>query len=75
MASLAVQTEKVKSWLNGHKPLLTRETARVAYSKTYFDNRKILQALPGFSFTPLRQTIENACAKYKMHLQTAEMAK
>ncbi len=64
LGAMAWRLEKVKSWLSGKKPLLTRHSARVAHSKTYFDNRKLLQALPGFSFTPLGQTIETACRKY-----------
>jgi hypothetical protein len=49
---------------SGKKPLLTRQSARVAHSITYFDNSKILQTLPGFRFTPLAQSIRESCAKY-----------
>lgn len=64
LGEMAWRIEKLKSILTGKKPLLTKESARVAHSKTNFSNRKILQALPGFSFTPLQQSIENACNKY-----------
>jgi dihydroflavonol-4-reductase len=69
LGQIAWRLEKIKSWFSGKRPLLTRETARVAHSKTYFSNRKILEALPGFSFTPLKQSIENACRKYLNPLQ------
>ena len=62
--SLAWRLEKIKSVFTGEKPLLTKESARVAQSKTYFENDKILKALPEFSFTPLAQTIQKACEKY-----------
>ena len=64
MLQLAWRMEKWKSLFTGSRPLLTRESARVAISKTYFANDKILKALPGFSFTPLEQSIREACKKY-----------
>ncbi|HSU29514.1 MAG TPA: SDR family NAD(P)-dependent oxidoreductase [Chitinophagaceae bacterium] len=64
LVGLAWRLEKLKSLFTGKVPLLTRESARVAQSKTYFQNEKLLKALPGFSFTPLEKTIEDACRKY-----------
>jgi hypothetical protein len=56
--------EELKSFLNGSRPLLTRESVKVAMSKTYFENTKLLAAFPGFLFTPLDQAIREASAKY-----------
>jgi dihydroflavonol-4-reductase len=67
LGAMAWRLEKVKSFFSGKKPLLTRHSARVAHSKTYFENGKILKALPQFSFTPLQQTIEKACEMYLKH--------
>lgn len=64
LLSIAWRMEKLKSFFTGKKPLLTKESAKVAHSKTYFDNNKFLKAFPQFSFTPLEQTIEKACTKY-----------
>lgn len=64
MGEFAWRLEKLKSFFTGKKPLLTKESARVAQSKTRFDNRKILQALPGFSFTPLKDSVNKACKQY-----------
>jgi dihydroflavonol-4-reductase len=64
LMALAWRLEKLKSLFTGKKPLLTKESARVAQSKTYFDNDKILKALPGFSFTPLEETVKTACTRY-----------
>ncbi|WP_207511510.1 SDR family NAD(P)-dependent oxidoreductase [Longitalea luteola] len=69
MGSFAWRWEKLKSMLSGKKPLLTRESARVAQSITYFDNSKILKALPGFSFTPLEKAIQKDCQQYLANLQ------
>ena len=64
LMSMAWRLEKIKSIFTGKKPLLTKESARVAQSQTYFENDKILKTLPGFSFTPLEETIKKACEKY-----------
>lgn len=64
MGEVAWRMERVKSFLTRKKPLLTKETAAVAYTKTHFDNQKILSALPGFSFTSLEESIQKACKKY-----------
>jgi nucleoside-diphosphate-sugar epimerase len=64
LMAIAWRLEKVKSFFTGKKPLLTKESARVAQSQTWFENDKILKALPGFSFTPLEETIKKACEKY-----------
>jgi dihydroflavonol-4-reductase len=64
LLSIAWRIEMLKSLITGKKPLLTRQSAKVAHSKTYFDNAKFLTAFPQFSFTPLEQTIQKACTKY-----------
>ena len=69
LAAIAWKLEGFKSLFTGRDPLLTRETSRLAQSKTYFDNRKILQALPEFRFTPVADTISRTCAAYLKDLQ------
>jgi dihydroflavonol-4-reductase len=64
LAGIAWRTEKVKSLFTGRKTLLTRESARVAASKTFFCNDKFLRLLPDFRFTPLDETIRAACQHY-----------
>ena len=64
LLNIAWRIEKLKSMLTGKRPLLTRESARVAISQTLFENDKLLKALPGFSFTPLEETIKKACENY-----------
>jgi len=60
----AWRLERLKSIITRKDPLLTKESARVAQSQTYFENDKILKTFPGFSFTPLEISIKNACEKY-----------
>jgi nucleoside-diphosphate-sugar epimerase len=64
LMAMAWRAEKIKALFTGKKPLLTKESARVAQSKTIFENEKLLKALPGFTYTPLEESIKNACEKY-----------
>jgi dihydroflavonol-4-reductase len=59
----------MKETFTGKKALLTKETAKVAHSKTSFDNSALLKVLPSFKFTPLDVVIKNACEKYLEALQ------
>jgi len=64
LSGIAWRLEKIKSLLTGNKPLLTKETAGVAQTTTYWSNDKILKALPEFFFQPLEKSIVTACEKY-----------
>ncbi len=70
MTEIVWRLDAIKAAITGKKALLTKETARTALSKVYFDNSKILCALPGFHFTPIADTIKHTCAslKEKYHL-------
>ncbi len=61
LASLVSMIEAIKSSFTGKAPLVTKETARTAMATANFDNSKLLQALPGFEYHPLAQTIEYSC--------------
>jgi nucleoside-diphosphate-sugar epimerase len=73
MGSLAWRMEALKAAVTGSKALLTRETAKVAHSKTSFDNGKLLTALPGFHYQSLPMIIQNACKHYQSALQKGEI--
>ena len=64
LSGVAWRLEKLTSFFTGKTPLLTKESARIAQSQTYFENDKLLKTLPGFSFTPLEETIKKACENY-----------
>jgi dihydroflavonol-4-reductase len=53
--------EHLKSLITGKEPLLTKETTRTAHGTTVFSNEKIKDALPGFTFTPVDETIARTC--------------
>lgn len=69
LGELAWRMEKLRSYFSGKAPLLTKETAKISHTVTYFDNSKILSTLPGFRFTPLTETIESACRLYTQYRQ------
>ncbi len=64
MAEIVWRMERLKGLVTGKEPLLTKETAETALQCVHFDNRKILESLPGFAFKPLQETIESCCAYY-----------
>ncbi|HEV8079106.1 MAG TPA: NAD-dependent epimerase/dehydratase family protein [Chitinophagaceae bacterium] len=65
IASVVWRWEALKSMFSGKNALVTKETTRTALAKVYFDNSKILNALPGFQFTSINETIKNTCATLK----------
>ena len=70
LAALAWRLEKIKSLFTGKPGLLSRESARISQTKTYFNTAKIKKTLPDFTFTPLSTSIENACKGYLGSLQS-----
>ena len=64
LTNIAIAIEKIKSLATGAKPVVTKENAKIALSKTYFENDKILKAMPGFSFNSLEPCITKACKNY-----------
>jgi nucleoside-diphosphate-sugar epimerase len=65
MAEIVWRVEGIKGQLSGKKPLLTRETARTAQAKAYFDNTKLTHYLPQFTYTPVKQSVKRICAELK----------
>lgn len=65
IAAMVWRWESIKSIFTGKDALVTKETARTALAKVYFDNSKFLKAMPGFRFTPVKETITNTCATLK----------
>ncbi|MBI2730437.1 MAG: NAD-dependent epimerase/dehydratase family protein [Sphingobacteriales bacterium] len=70
MGELIWRLDKLKSMFTGSNPLLTKETSRTARAKVYFDNSKILKALPGFQFRKMEETIKETCAIYLQRIKS-----
>jgi dihydroflavonol-4-reductase len=62
---IAWRMAMLKGWISGKPELLSKESARVGISRTRFDNQKFLTAFPSFQYRPLRETLAEACQRYK----------
>jgi len=65
MAALVWRIEALKSVFTGKQPLLTKETAKTAQAKVYFDNTKLLKFLPQFNYTPVTDTVQRICGELR----------
>ncbi len=70
LASIVWRLEAIKGKLTGKEPLLTKETAKTAQAKVYFDNSKINTYLLNFEYRPIKESIKRICGelKEKYHL-------
>jgi len=68
IAGLVWRLERIKGWITGKDPLLTKETAETAQRKVYFDSSKLLKAIPSFSYKPIELSIEENCKEYLRRL-------
>lgn len=65
IAAVVWRLEAFKAKFSGKQPLLTKETAKTAQAKVSFNNQKLLQYLPSFSYTPLPTSIKRICKELK----------
>jgi|SRR5665213_183280 len=65
LGEIVWRAEALKSYFTGQKRLLTKETAHTAQATVKYNNSKILNALPGFHFTPIAETIAYTCKTLK----------
>lgn len=61
LAAIVWRMKKIKGILTGKPPMLTKETAHTALAKISYDNRKIKQFLPTFTFHSLAETVQLIC--------------
>ncbi|MGB3947727.1 MAG: NAD-dependent epimerase/dehydratase family protein [Bacteroidia bacterium] len=64
ISAIAWRVEKVKSFFLNSRPLITRETAISAHSKSSFSNEKIKKVFPDFNFISIEQSVKDTCALY-----------
>ena len=71
MGEIIWRLDKLKSLFTGSNPLLTKETSRTSRAKVFFDNSKILKALPGFYFRRMEDTVKETCALYMAGIKSS----
>ncbi|MDE3235809.1 MAG: NAD-dependent epimerase/dehydratase family protein [Bacteroidota bacterium] len=69
LAEIVWRVEGLKGKISGKDPLLTKETARTAQEKTYFDNSKFLYYAPNFEYTPIQESVTRICKELKTKYQ------
>ena len=67
-SGLAWRAEKIRQLFTGATPLITKETARSAHSKSFFSNAKITKLFPEYKFIPMEQSVKDTCKLYKPSL-------
>jgi nucleoside-diphosphate-sugar epimerase len=60
VAEIVWRVESVRGKLTGTKPLITKETARIAQEEHFYSNGKVRQAT-GITFRPLEDTLRWSC--------------
>ncbi len=65
LAELIWRAEGVRSLFTGSQPLLTRESASSAQAKRFYNNTKLLTALPQFRYTPFNETVARICREFQ----------
>ena len=68
IAAMVWRLEGLKKIFTGKSPLLTQETAAAAQASVTFDNKKLLQFLPGFKYRSIEETIEYTCGMMEKKL-------
>ncbi len=64
MSAIVWRLSALKSLLTGKPATITKETAMVAQRKALYNNTKLTGALPQFSYTPVRQSVERIAKAY-----------
>ena len=63
LAEVAWRVEWLKEKLTGAEPVVTKESARASVSAFFYANEKSL-SIPGFSYRPLEQTVQETAAQF-----------
>ena len=64
ITGLAWRLSKLQSAILHSNSLITKETAITSNQKSYYDNSKLLSALPNFSYTGIEDTIKKMANSY-----------
>ncbi len=68
MTGLIWRVNGLYSRISGKAQLITRETTNNAQTRSYYNNSKLLAALPGFSYTPVAESIARMAVAFRRNL-------
>lgn len=63
LAAIVWRLEAVKGLFTGKAPMLTKETAKTALAKVYFDNSKLQRYFLNFAYTPVTESLQRICGE------------
>lgn len=61
LSKMVWRLEAIKSYFTGKEPLITRETAATAMASVNFDNSKLKNFLPDFTYLKIEESISDTC--------------
>jgi len=64
LAGIMWRLLKIQSTITGKTPMITRETANNANARCYYNNSKLLNALPGLAYKPIRESIDGMARSF-----------
>lgn len=64
LSGFAWRMEKLRYFLTGATPLITKETARSAHKVSYFSNSKILSVFPDYQFISVEEAVKHTAKNY-----------
>lgn len=64
LSALVWRLSALQSLLTGKPATITRETAMVAQRKALYNNTRLMEVIPQFSYTPIRQSVERIGKAY-----------
>lgn len=68
LAEAVWRLEHARAWLTGRRPLITKDTARVAKKTHFFSNDKIRKTL-SFEFRPVAESVRWVCQELQQQVQ------
>ncbi|QQS30289.1 MAG: NAD-dependent epimerase/dehydratase family protein [Sphingobacteriales bacterium] len=63
MAEIGWRLEALKGFFTQTSPLVTKETARMSQHRYYYQNGKLLAAIP-YSYTPVEESVSRICKEF-----------
>jgi dihydroflavonol-4-reductase len=68
LGALACRLEAIRAFFTRQEPLITRETMNTSLACYQYDNTKLRQAIPGFAYRSLTDTIRYCCDRFQQNI-------
>ena len=68
LAEIVWRLEEWRTFFTNQEPLITKETVHTAQSVSNYDNSKLIEALPNFTYHTFEDTIKYTCEVLQQNL-------